>query len=142
MRIQMVQRGWMWRQALACFAVLALSVRAALPAGYMLDHDHDELVVRMCGGGEPSYMRLDLEAGSAEIVHGVPEPQSPKPAPHDEHAPCAFSLATASLAPTDIYVVTPPVRGPPEAVVLPPQTTHVLAHARAPLPARGPPLRA
>lgn len=136
------QRGWMWRQALVCFAVLALSVRAALPAGYMLDHNHDELVVRMCGGGEPSYMRLDLAAGSAEIVHGVPDPQPPQPSPHDEHAPCAFSLATASLAPADVDTVTPPVRAPPEALTLPAQTTHALAHARAPLPARGPPLHA
>ena len=142
MRARSVQRSGNWRQALACFAILALSIRALLPAGYMLDHDQDEFVVRMCGGEQASVMRLNLSTGSVDIEHPVPLPRQPVSPGHDTDVACAFAHIVNATISSDADLVTPPSRAPPSRQALPPQTTHPIAFAGAPLPARGPPLHA
>lgn len=142
MRGRSVTRSGNWRQALACFAILALSVRALLPAGYMVDHDHDDFVVRMCGGEQSSVVRLNLSTGSVDIDHQIPAPQPPISPAHASDDACAFANAASATISAEAGKVTPPARAPPKRQALPQQTTHPIALAGAPLPARGPPLHA
>jgi hypothetical protein len=71
-------------------ALVAMSLRAAMPAGYMLSDSNGQVVVSLCNGGS---MTLDL--GKTE--HG-------KQTHHD--APCPYAAAAhAAAPPTDAIAI-------------------------------------
>ena len=140
MRRAMSLRNPAWRRLAALLLVAAFAVRALVPAGYMFDETEDGLVVRMCGGGEPSYVRVNLSAGKADVTTEAPG----APAQHDrgKDGTCLFAVASIAVPHSFAVELPSPARGPPVAHETFTQTVHALAAAGAPMPARGPPAHA
>lgn len=123
-------------RALAALALLAMAVRALVPAGYMLAPEQNgrTSIVTLCTGHGLVDVVVDHGAGKGRGDGG-------KPADHSD-APCAFA-AIAQIAPPQ----APPTILPPTFRTAP--ATFEAAHARpglglaAPPPwATGPPLSA
>ena len=113
--------------------------KALIPSGYMLGQNDDGMVVQMCGGGEPSFLRIDLSAGKAEILHEAPA-DAPHNAPDGMDSTCPFAFAPHALADARAASLPPPARAPPEKPPLPLRASPQLVKFGAPIPARGPPL--
>ena len=113
--------------------------KSLIASGYMLGHNDNGLVVEMCGGGEPSFLRIDLDAGKAEILHEAPS-EDPHDAPQAMDKACPFASAPHTLAATRAASLPPPARAPPETPALPIRADPLLVNFGAPIPARGPPL--
>lgn len=112
----MTQAGWIRRhvKAFAALALLALLVRAIVPAGFMVAPTKgDLLTITLCSGHGAVEALLDLDTG-AIVKKGQQKPE--KPAASD--APCAFAVAAAlsppeapfSLAVCHMPAVRAPVR--------------------------------
>ena len=89
--------------------VAGLGVRGAVPAGYMVDTaDNGGIIIRICGDGAGSLMRLDPEAGTLEKLPDDFDPH----APADTDASDTSSLYVLPLTqrPIDTRL---PARGPP-----------------------------
>ncbi len=82
--------------ALAAFALLAMVVRALVPAGYMFapSQDHRFITVTVCSGYGPGEALIDLTTGAIVDPGSTHDSDAPsKKAPHAD-APCLFALAT------------------------------------------------
>jgi hypothetical protein len=90
---------WMRRigRRLGAIALLAVLVRAVIPAGFMLAHADTAsgryLTVKMCDGHNAPAQVIDLDTGKRIDVSKLPAKQEPK------HAPCVFASAVAIEAP-------------------------------------------
>lgn len=122
--------------------VAGLGVRGAVPAGYMVDTaDNGGIIIRICGDGAGTLMRLDPTSGTLEKLPDGYDPDAP-PADTDvaPTATCPFAL-TAAFALPDTPTLPAPVQ-----FSLPRLGTslYVLSLTERPidtrLPARGPPL--
>lgn len=88
-------------RALAAFALLAIAVRAFLPAGFMLAPAQDGRFVSvvLCSGHTQTQMVMDLETGAILDADAVPAGKSSDHRSQTD-APCAFAMA-AHLAPPE-----------------------------------------
>jgi len=121
---------------------LLMVMRALVPTGYMLDRSAEagDIVIRICGGTTERFMSLNPHTGSMTEVDG-----DETPAPDDTTSPsatCPFaSTAVFDLSlPADMLLAA--IYGPPLLGDRPVINTLAYRRARAPLPARGPPVRA
>jgi hypothetical protein len=84
---------------LLAFALIAMSIRAAVPVGFMLTPDQDRwIVVTMCSGSGLMQMALNLETG--EHRNGE-APTGDEDGATLHHVPCMFAAA-ATLAPPEL----------------------------------------
>ncbi|MEZ5998654.1 MAG: hypothetical protein R3B98_08170 [Hyphomonas sp.] len=123
--------------------VAALSVRGAVPSGYMLDEAQDGrgIVIRMCGGGGGTHeVYLDLTRGK---IGDVPDKPAPKDSGDDDsNAPCPFALnAAMDLTETPAFQAPAALFGPPLLGAKLYVREIASDPVAAPLPARGPPVR-
>ena len=121
--------------------VAALSVRGAVPSGYMLDQAEDGrgLVIRMCGAGGGTHdVWLDLTTGK---VGEVPDTQDTGGDDDDDCAPCPFALNAALDVADPPLFRAPDLFGPPLIGAKPYVREIASDPVAAPLPARGPPVR-
>lgn len=121
-------RGGFLRTCVLLMALVAMSLRAAMPAGYMLTDSNGQVVVSLCNGGS---MTLDLgRSKGAKSEQG-------KQSHHD--APCPYTAVAHAAAPpadaiaiafqaTAIVLTTPRDVQPGRGLAAPPP------------PATGPPL--
>ena len=124
---------------------LLMVLRGLVPTGYMLDRSADagDIVIRICGGTTERFMSLNPHTGRMTEVDGD---ETPEPLPHDDttspSATCPFaSTAVFDLPlPPDLFLAA--IHGPPLLGDRPVVNTAAYWRARAPLPARGPPVRA
>jgi hypothetical protein len=115
-------RGGLLRTLVLLMALIAMSLRAALPAGYMFADSDGRVVVSLCNGGS---MTLDLGKSehSKQAHHDAPCPYASA-----AHAATAPSQALALALPTHVVVASgeakarpgrglaappPPATGPP-----------------------------
>ena len=124
--------------------VAGLGVRGAVPAGYMVDTaDNGGIIIRICGDGAGSLMRLDPEAGTLEKLPADFDPHAPADTDASDTSTCPFALTAAFDLPH-----TPPALPAPAEFGLPRlgASLYVLPLTQRPidtrLPARGPPLSA
>jgi hypothetical protein len=125
------------RQALAAFALLALCVRALVPAGYMvggLDASGRQAFVTLCSENGLIQIAIDLETGAVKETGATHADNASK------HPPCVFAGAATIAAPD---LLTLPVSEQVEIAA--PLAAHVFARpglglAAPPPPAIGPPL--
>lgn len=84
---------------LGAFALLALLVRALVPAGYMVaeagEADGRYLVVQMCDGHGSAAQIIDLDTGKV-----VDKSKSPDTTNTSNDAPCVFAMAAVVSLPT------------------------------------------
>ena len=115
-------------QALAAFALLAMVVRALVPAGYMVAAADDGrfLTITLCSSHGGREAVLDLKTGALLDADAAPDDQAPADAPKSD-TPCVFATAAALSAPQT-----------PEAFVAPFQIASVdQPQTRAAAPGRG-----
>ncbi|MDX2238918.1 MAG: hypothetical protein NW203_15245 [Hyphomonadaceae bacterium] len=127
-------------QALAAFALLALAVRALVPAGYMVAPSQNGrfLTVALCSGQTQAHAVIDLVSGA--VVDPDAHEQSPASDTGDADAPCVFAAA----APVSVAPLAASIAAPPQAPSLGAAAVESLAPGRglaAPPPwSTGPPL--
>ena len=90
---------------LGAFALLALLVRALVPAGYMVAEagtvDGRYLVVQMCDGHGSAAQVIDLDTGKV-----IDKSKSPDSTDSSNKSPCVFAMASAvSLPPLAVEPV-------------------------------------
>lgn len=94
-----------WRRALFALALIAIAVRALIPAGFMLaagGPSRDQIVVTLCsshGGGQAV---LDLATGQL-----VDDDAAPSDDAGSKDAPCVFAAAALLAPPMAAPVSTP-----------------------------------
>jgi hypothetical protein len=86
-------------RALAAFALLAMAMRALLPAGYMVAPAHDGrlVAITLCSGHGPVDAFIDLNTG-AVLDGGEAPDEGPENAPGPD-APCVFATLAQLSAP-------------------------------------------
>ena len=123
---------------------LLMVLRGLVPTGYMLERPADggDIVIRICGGMTERFMSLDPHTGNMTEIDGD---EAPAPPQHDDttslSATCPFAttvLFDLPLAPESFQAA---IYGPPLLGSQPVINTLANWRARAPLPARGPPVR-
>lgn len=88
-------RRWGLAHALAAFALLAMAVRALVPAGYMLSAESGRFVtVTLCSGLSTTQAVIDRETGAVQGEGGHQDNSA-----DGEHAPCVFAQAAPMAAP-------------------------------------------
>lgn len=124
------------RQALAAFALLALCVRALIPAGYMLggfDPAGQQAFVTLCSSSGPIDIAIDLKSGAVKETHGKHGADS------TAHPPCVFAGAAMFDAPA-LVALPGSVRVEFAPLAWTPNTVRPgLGLAAPPPPALGPP---
>jgi hypothetical protein len=87
-------------QALTAFALLAMVVRALVPAGYMFAPTHDSrfLAITLCSGHGPAEAVLDLTTGAIVDASEAQTHKAPS-SPSRTDAPCVFATAAPLSAP-------------------------------------------
>lgn len=91
---------------LMVFALIAMTVRAAVPVGFMITPDKDRwVVVTLCSGSGPMQMALNLDTGEQRQGGEQPAEEDPQQSPH---APCVFAVAGGVTPPVEVAVA----RGP------------------------------
>ncbi|WP_339679834.1 DUF2946 family protein [uncultured Hyphomonas sp.] len=123
--------------------VAGLGVRGAVPAGYMVDTaDNGGIIIRICGDGAGSLMRLDPEAGTLEELPADFDPHAPADTDASDTSTCPFALTAAFDLPPAPALPAPAAFGLPRLGA----SLYVLPLTQRPidtrLPARGPPLSA
>ena len=125
--------------------VLAMSARGAVPDGYMVDRSASDgsLIIRICGGLDDRFMRLDPETGQLSPVQpgGMPA-DLPENEDTGTHGTCPFALTAVFDLPQPAALAGPAAFG---QILLAGRVYHpplVPSPASAPLPPRGPPLTA
>lgn len=122
------------RAAVMTLAALALLVKAALPAGYMLEaRDAGQLTVVLC-----------TLQGAVEVAigdHGAaPEKSGDTQDDGQAHeAPCAFATIAALGPPPAAAAILKPLAPPAASFFTPHEQRPQLLPAGPPMPARGPP---
>ncbi|HVY03524.1 MAG TPA: DUF2946 family protein [Caulobacterales bacterium] len=131
---------WMRRAGL-WLAALALLLKVAAPAGFMLAPDsHDRLTMTICTGHGPVLKIIDLTSGKSA---DRPDPARPDKQNDKNGDLCPFAAAAAVAAhPTAMASLAAPLRT--MAFLAPAQARLRASPAQAgpPHPARGPPHRA
>lgn len=87
-------------QTLAAFALLAMVVRALVPAGYMFAPVHDGrfIAITLCSGHGPAEGLIDLTTG-AVVEAGAAHKNKAPTNPQGGDAPCVFAAAAALSTP-------------------------------------------
>ena len=121
---------------LACLIMLvAFVLRGLVPTGYMLERSDDgTITVEICGAFGERLMAFDPVTGE---MSELPEDQPGAP---ESHATCAFALSAVATPPEPALSVSPANVTRLMLGSRPIATPEVREPARAPLPARGPPL--
>jgi len=121
---------------LACLILLAgFVLRALVPTGYMLERSDDgTITVEICGGFGARLMAFDPVTGE---MSELPEDEPGAP---DGHESCAFALSAAATPPEPALSMSPVSVTRLMLGSRPIATPETREPARAPLPARGPPL--
>ena len=124
--------------------VAGLGVRGAVPAGYMVDTaENGSVIIRICGDGAGSLMRLNPEAGTLQKLPDDYDPDAPVDTDASDTSTCPYALTAAFDLPQ-----TPPALPAPIEFGLPRlgASLYVLPLTQRPidtrLPARGPPILA
>ena len=132
----MIRGASSWRQALAAFALLALCVRALVPAGYMvggLDASGRQAFVTLCSESGPIQIAIDLKTGAVKETGADHADNTAK------HPPCVFAGAAVFDAPALLAL---PISAPVEIAAptfAPAFARPGLGLAAPPPPAIGPP---
>jgi hypothetical protein len=93
------QRRSGFARGLAAFALLAIAVRALLPAGYMVAPTQDGFMsVSLCSGHQ---VVMNLATGEISDANGAPPAQK-----QQGDAPCVFATA-ATLAAPEVTIALP-----------------------------------
>jgi hypothetical protein len=88
-------------QALTAFALMAMVVRALVPAGYMFapTQDHRFITVTLCSGHGPTELVMDLTTGAVVDPGSTNQNDAPSKNAPSADAPCVFAVAAALSAP-------------------------------------------
>jgi hypothetical protein len=123
---------------LMVFALIAMTIRAVVPVGFMLSADPDRwIVVTMCSGTGPMQMALNLDTGEHREAD-APNPHDQENAVH--HAPCVFAAAATPAPPASVANLAPPMQVFADAAPKFPEGVSVGRGLAAPPPwATGPP---
>ncbi|MEZ5957863.1 MAG: hypothetical protein R3C27_11710 [Hyphomonadaceae bacterium] len=99
MRGLLHHRSW-FAQALAAFALVAMAVRALVPAGYMFTAEHEGrfITVTLCSAQGAADAVIDLTSGRVLAPHEAPADEAPEKPPHVD-APCVFATVAALSQP-------------------------------------------
>jgi len=101
-------------QSLAVLALLAVMVRAMIPAGYMVAPSRSSdatAIIMLCTGQGSVATRVDLATG--EVLTGAETPSGKSDAPAKSpgnHAPCIFAAAAPLASPEVAVAVQVPVQ--------------------------------
>jgi hypothetical protein len=120
-------------------ALVAMSVRVVVPAGFMLVADPDRWVtMTVCAGTGPMQLSVNLSTGEHRAADDSGH-DDPKPSAH--HAPCLFA-ATAPLAALPLFCVDvgPAVKVEAPTLIFPYEVAVGRGLAAPPPWATGPPL--
>lgn len=123
---------------------LLMVMRALVPTGYMLDRSADagDIVIRICGGTAERFVTLNPHSGKMTEIDGDAAPAPPQ---HDDttspSATCPFASTAVFDLPLPPEMFLAAIYGPPLLGDRPVINTLAYRRARAPLPARGPPIR-
>lgn len=123
---------------LMILALIAITIRAAVPMGFMFSADPSRwITVTMCSGSGPMQLALNLDTGEHRDGE-APSHDDQGKAVH--HAPCVFATAATPAPPASAGALALPVGLFVEAEVAFPQTVGVGSGLAAPPPwATGPP---
>jgi hypothetical protein len=127
---------------LLVLALVALAIRAAVPAGFMLSADRDRwIAITLCSGAGPMQMALNLETGEHHDGASAPfHDDQDDQAAHD--APCVFATAATPTPPIAASISLPVRAFSAEAPRVFPASVAVGQGLAAPPPwATGPPIR-
>jgi hypothetical protein len=88
-------------KTLAAFALLALVVRALVPAGYMLapTQDHRFITMTLCSGHGSAETVIDLTTGALVDAGVANQKEAPFKKSPNADAPCVFAAAATLSAP-------------------------------------------
>ena len=88
-------------QALTALALLAMAVRALVPAGYMFapTQDHRFIAVTLCSGHGLAEVVMDLTTGAVVDLGSTNRDDAPSEKSPNADAPCVFAVAAALSAP-------------------------------------------
>lgn len=92
-------RRAVWAQVFVTLALLAMTVRALIPQGYMLASPQDGrlISIQICSGLETTHAVLDLKTGAIVEQGAASTPGPPKQQKSD--APCVFAAIAHLSAP-------------------------------------------
>jgi hypothetical protein len=123
-----------WRVVGLCLALMALVLKAAIPAGFMLSPaQNGVLEITLCGGNGPQTTFIDLRSDAEKQKHGSDEDGA-------KDQPCAFAVAAvAAPAPDAVSFAAPLLVAYAAPLVTAQDERPSLLPAGPPLPARGPP---
>ena len=90
-------------QALAAFALLAITVRALVPAGYMFTPAQDGrfITVTLCSAHGATEAVIDLNTGAVVDPDSTTQDDPPANAPSAD-APCVFAASASLVAPEQL----------------------------------------
>ena len=101
-------------RTLAAFALLAVMVRALIPAGYMVtpaDQAGSTSIIMLCTAQGYVARSIDLSTGKVAAVSTSSEDHRDEPAKKStDHPPCVFASATAVPAPETAQAIETPVQ--------------------------------
>lgn len=123
---------------------LLMVLRGLVPTGYMLDRpaDGSNIVIRICGGMTERFISLDPHTGNMSEIDAGEAPAAPQ---HDDttslSTTCPFATTALFNFPLLPEWFQAAIYGPPLLGSQPVINTLANWRARAPLPARGPPVR-
>lgn len=128
------------RRAGFLLAVLALVLKVAVPAGFMLTPiGHNQIAVTLCSGHGQQQAVLDLTTGQI-LEAGAQSTPAKSDHAKDGHAQvCPFASATHAANPPALMALSAPLRVVQFAAPPPLELRPQLTPAGPPLPARGPP---
>jgi hypothetical protein len=127
--------GHSWRAAGLWFALIALALRLAAPAGFMLaPDDHNRLTVTLCSGLETHTAEIDLATGKIAAKKAPGQNDKGK-----ADAPCSFAAAAVAAVDPQSAPLAAPLLQSVAFALTPLATRPSLQAAGPPLPARGPP---
>ncbi len=128
-----------WRVAGLCLALLALVLKAAIPAGFMLAKDaHNRIAIVLCTGHGSVEATLDLTTG--EITqNGAPGENKGEIEKAKADSPCAFAAIAQADTALDGFVLAAPYAQANFVSRTPHEERPSIAPTGPPLPARGPP---
>jgi hypothetical protein len=123
-----------WRVAGLCLALIALVLKAAIPAGFMLSPTPGGILeITLCGGNGPQTAIIDLRSDAEKQQHGSNENDA-------KDQPCAFAVAAVAAPAPDAVSFAAPLLVAYAALLLTARDERPsLLPAGPPLPARGPP---
>jgi len=124
-----------WRVAGLWVALIALVLRLAAPAGFMLAPDnHNRLTVTLCSGAEMRTAEIDLTTGKVSTKQTPGHGDKGK-----ADAPCSFAVAAVAALEPQAPSLAAPLAQVVSIAVTPLDERPSLLPAGPPLPARGPP---